>query len=50
MKTSKLSIVGLLCISALLGLANCAPAGGNAGEGKFKAGTYTGNAPGKTET
>lgn len=47
MKTSKLSIVGLFCISALLGLANCAPAGGNAGEGKFKAGTYTGKAPGK---
>ncbi len=47
MKTSKLSIVGLLCVSALLGLANCAPAGGNAGEGKFTAGTYTGKAPGK---
>ena len=47
MKTNKLGIIGLFCVSAMLGLANCAPAQSTGGEGKFPAGTYTGKAPGK---
>lgn len=47
MKTNRLGIIGLFCVSAMLGLANCTPAQNTGGEGKFPAGTYTGKAPGK---
>ncbi|MBR3345481.1 MAG: FMN-binding protein [Solobacterium sp.] len=47
MKTNRLGIVGLFCVSAMLGLANCSPAQNTGGEGRFPAGTYTGKAPGK---
>ena len=47
MKKGNLGIVGLFCVSAMLGLANCTPATTTGGEGKFPAGTYTGKAPGK---
>ena len=48
MKKNNLGLIGLFCLSAMLGLANCTPSGTAAGgEGKFTAGTYTGKAAGK---
>ncbi len=49
MKKNNLALIGLFCVSAMLGLANCTPAGSGStgGEGKYTAGTYTGSAPGK---